>query len=121
MHCELNVVRNGNEAVEYCVIGATLPDVIFLDINMPLLNGIEALKAIRAMFPHPYPPIAMLSTSMSEVMVDRSYQFGASIYIQKPTQFTDLREYILYCITRLKGHHIEPGFVLSRVSDLQTL
>lgn len=112
--CELIVVNNGEHAVNYFSVSKILPDFVFLDINMPKLNGIEALKAIKAMHPSNDIHVVMLSTSMSEPMVEQSYRFGASIYIQKPTNFNDLKEYLHYCLTRLAHTAIQPGFILSR-------
>lgn len=111
--CELVVVSNGEHAVNYFSESGRVPDYVFLDINMPKLNGIEALKAIRAVQPPPDTQVIMLSTSISEFMVEQSYHFGASIYIHKPTQFGDLKQYILYCLTELRHKAVEPGFILN--------
>jgi len=113
LNCELMVVTNGESAVSYFTENSVLPDFIFLDINMPRMNGIEALKAIKSVHPSNDVHVVMLSTSMSEPMVEQSYRFGASIYIQKPTSFNDLKEYLLFCLTNLKHTVIQPGFILN--------
>ena len=113
LNCELAVVNNGESAVSYFMENPLLPDFVFLDINMPRMNGIEALKAIKSAHPSNDVHVIMLSTSMSEPMVEQSYRFGASIYIQKPTSFNDLKEYVLFCLTQLKHTAVQPGFILN--------
>jgi CheY-like chemotaxis protein len=112
--CELSVVSDGEHAVNFFSESDVLPDFVFLDINMPKLNGIEALKAIKTRHPSNDLHVVMLSTSMSESMVEQSYRFGASIYIQKPTNFNDLKEYLSYCLNRLRHAVIQPGFILNQ-------
>ena len=113
MPCELSVVSNGECAVNYFSHCTILPDFVFLDINMPKMNGIEALRIIKRLHPSNDLHVIMLSTSMSEPMVEQSYRFGASIYIQKPTNFNDLKEYVAYCLLHLKYKAVEPGFILN--------
>lgn len=111
--CELVVVSNGEHAVNHFSECKVLPDFVFLDINMPKMNGIEALKMIKQLHPSKDLHVIMLSTSMSEPMVEQSYRFGASIYIQKPTNFNDLKAYVTYCLMQLKHKAVEPGFILN--------
>lgn len=111
---ELTVVNNGEHALNYISESSTLPDFVFLDINMPKLNGIETLKAIRALHPSHDIHVIMLSTSLSEIMVEQSYRFGASLYIQKPTRFADLKHYVSYCLTHLQEKAVQEHFVLNR-------
>src|SRR3954465_6614540 len=60
------------------------PDVVFLDLNMPLLDGLHSLKEIRK---HPQLqdlPIYILSTSRQEYDKERALEYGATGYITKP-------------------------------------
>ncbi len=111
---ELTIVNNGEKAVNYFKGATDLPDFIFLDINMPKLNGIEALKMIKDVHPSNDLHVVMLSTSMSDKMVEQSYRYGASMYIQKPTSFTDLVEYLNYCLVNLNNTAVQQGFVLNQ-------
>jgi CheY-like chemotaxis protein len=113
LNCELAVVHNGEDAVNHFMQSSFPPDFIFLDINMPRMNGIEALKAIKSAHPSSDVHVIMLSTSMSEPMVEQSYRFGASLYIQKPTNFNDLKEYLIFCLINLKNTAVQPGFILN--------
>lgn len=63
------------------------PDVIFLDLNMPLKNGFECLKEIRASSKLNKIPIVIFSTSRDKDIIDKAYQYGANYYISKPPSF----------------------------------
>ncbi|MGZ8947720.1 MAG: response regulator [Methylococcaceae bacterium] len=60
------------------------PDLIFLDLNMPRMNGSEFLTAIKADERFKGIPVVVLTTSDYEKDVIRSYQLGAASYITKP-------------------------------------
>lgn len=60
------------------------PDVIFLDISMPKVNGFEFLSAIKKSEDFSYIPVIMLSSSRNEKDVLRSFRLGAASYIPKP-------------------------------------
>ena len=111
--CNLTIVNNGEKAVSYFKETLNLPDFIFLDINMPKMNGIEALKSIKELHPSNDLHVIMLSTAMSDKMVELSYRYGAGMYIQKPTKFNDLVDYLNYCLNDLKNTTIQKGFVLN--------
>jgi len=64
-----------------------LPDIIFLDLNMPRKNGAQCLKEIRKKESLQHLPVIVLSTTSSEDIVDAMYQSGANLYIQKPSDF----------------------------------
>lgn len=67
------------------------PEVIFLDINMPVMNGWDCLKWIKS---HPALgaiPVIMYSTSSSRRDIDLSVQFGALCLMTKPESFSDLK------------------------------
>ncbi len=69
-----------------------LPDIIFLDLNMPGRGGLHYLDEIKK---HPTLKsisIAIYSTSSSEKDIEESFIKGANIYIHKPNNFNDLKE-----------------------------
>jgi CheY-like chemotaxis protein len=63
---------------------APRPDLIFLDLNMPRMNGCEFLTAIKADDRYKGIPVVVLTTSDVEKDVVSSYQLGATSYITKP-------------------------------------
>lgn len=71
-----------------------LPDVIFLDLNMPLMNGEECLDDIRNESQFSQISIIMYSTYISSTVVDRLREKGASWYLIKPNSFRDLKTLI---------------------------
>ena len=68
-----------------------LPDILFLDINMPVKNGFECLEEIRAHETTKDICVIMFSTSHGRLDVDKSYSLGADGYIQKPFSLSEMR------------------------------
>lgn len=71
-----------NKAEKYA--GVPRPDLIFLDLNMPRMNGCEFLTEIKADDRFKGIPVVVLTTSDVEKDVVHSYQLGATSYITKP-------------------------------------
>jgi CheY-like chemotaxis protein len=72
----------------------TLPDVIFLDLNMPLKNGFECLDEIKAEERLKELPVVILSTSSQKETMDILFRKQASMYIKKPGTYPELRSAI---------------------------
>lgn len=70
---------NGKEAIEQALLDC--PDVIIMDISMPVMNGIDATQQIREFCPHTR--IAMLSIHHNTEHIQRALQAGASGYLIK--------------------------------------
>ncbi len=69
-----------------------LPDIVFLDLNMPVMNGIQALEEIRSRaFFKKIPVIAIYSTSALETDQQKTFRLGADAYISKPNAYGDLK------------------------------
>jgi len=84
-----DVANNGIEALAKLEISPALPDLIFMDINMPMMNGIECLIEILKN-PHLQNiPVVILSTDTSQIVFIRS--LGAKGYIKKPFDSKTLR------------------------------
>lgn len=89
---DLCVVRDGQEALDFVFhrgmsVGAPRPDLILLDVNLPKVNGMEVLEAIRRDERTAVIPVIMLTASDREEDVVRSYKLGSNTYIQKPVEF----------------------------------
>ena len=63
------------------------PDIVFMDINMPFLNGIECLKTVRAAAEFKDLPIIMYSTSNNQKNIIESFNNNANLYIVKPDSY----------------------------------
>jgi CheY-like chemotaxis protein len=68
------------------------PDIVFIDINMPAVNGIECLKGIRARKEFRSLPVIMYSTSNSRIHIQQSFENQANFYIVKPHSLTGIRQ-----------------------------
>lgn len=82
MNFEVREVANGQLAMDMCM--DTMPDVILLDWNMPVMNGIEFLKKLRAL-PNGKCPAVLLCTTENEIdFIRTAIDAGADEYIMKP-------------------------------------
>jgi CheY-like chemotaxis protein len=68
------------------------PDIVFIDINMPAINGIECLKDIRSRKEFRNLPIIMYSTSNSRIHIEQSFENKANFYIVKPHSLRGIRQ-----------------------------
>jgi response regulator RpfG family c-di-GMP phosphodiesterase len=70
---------------------ALLPDYIFIDVNMPKLNGVACLEILKKMERLKYSKFFMYSTTSDASSVDNSKSLGASEYIVKPSKTAELK------------------------------
>ncbi|GGH61369.1 CheY-like chemotaxis protein [Filimonas zeae] len=66
------------------------PDFIFLDLNMPRLNGIQCLCEIRKQAHLQLVPVAIYTTSADDSSKTQAFELGANAFIAKPTRFSEL-------------------------------
>ncbi|MEO6173703.1 MAG: response regulator [Flavobacterium circumlabens] len=71
-----------------------LPDILFLDLNMPRKNGFECLTEIKEIVRLQKLPVIIFSTSLDMNIVDTVYEKGALYYIRKPGDFSKLKKVI---------------------------
>ena len=89
------VARNGVEALDYLFGTGThagrdssaQPVVVFLDIKLPLLDGIDVLKRMREDERTRRTPVVMLTSSTEQTDVAQTYELGANSYVRKPVDF----------------------------------
>jgi two-component system chemotaxis response regulator CheY len=72
---------DGSEALACCRTG--LPDCVLLDWNMPVMNGLEFLKALRAEF-GTRPPVVFCTTETEMRFIEQAIECGAQEFIMKP-------------------------------------
>lgn len=80
------------EGIDALKLGELVPDLIFLDINMPVMDGFEVQKVLRNDPKLVDIPIVFLTTSAREKDVMRALKGTAVRYIVKPDRFTELKE-----------------------------
>ncbi|PCE62527.1 response regulator [Sediminicola luteus] len=90
----LTEAKNGEEALEILETGAELPDIIFLDLNMPRMNGIEFLGILKQHEQIKYLPTIILTTSQNRDDLLECYRIGVSGYIIKPLKYEAYEERI---------------------------
>jgi CheY-like chemotaxis protein len=102
----LRTVSDGQQLLQLLSDGALLPDVIFLDLNMPNKNGKECLKEIKTNPALGHLPVIIYSTSAAEKDIRDTYNEGASLYIQKPSNIRGLKKTLtkVLSIDWLQGH-----------------
>ncbi len=93
MNTELTTFCHGGELMEFLNANvANKPDLIFLDLNMPVMNGMECLKQIKASPLLKDIVVAIYSTSSSEKDIEDTFIRGADIYLTKPNSFSELKK-----------------------------
>lgn len=75
-----------------------LPDIIFLDLNMPKKNGMEVLMEFKSNINLKKIPIIIFTSSNSEGDINTCYEIGANCFINKPEEYNELKKVILSII-----------------------
>jgi DNA-binding NarL/FixJ family response regulator len=105
---------NGREAIQQ--FRAHRPDVTLMDLQMPEMNGLDALLAIRAEFPQAR--VIMLTTYDGDVHILRALKAGAQGYLLKSTLHSDLLRTIRVVHAGKRGLSPEASFEIAQhVSD----
>jgi CheY-like chemotaxis protein len=100
INTKVNTFNDGVELMNYLnQPDAILPNVLFLDLNMPRKNGIECLDEIKKDNRFDDIAIAIFSTSSSEEHVEETFIRGANIYIKKPSDFATLKKVLSDVVT----------------------
>ncbi|MCH9659712.1 MAG: response regulator [Bacteroidetes bacterium] len=89
MSHQLIEARNGEEALKILKEDKNLPDIIFLDLNMPKINGIEFLRILKTDEVLRFLPTIILTTSNNQKDMLECYQVGIAGYILKPLKYDD--------------------------------
>ena len=102
---EVVVARDGAEALDF-LFGTgqyegrdtkIMPQVVLLDLKLPKINGLQVLEQIRANMKTKILPVVILTSSLEEQDMLKSYLMGANSYTRKPVDF----EHFLVCIKQL--------------------
>ena len=95
----LLTATNGYEALDFLSTTGTLPDYIFVDLNMPRMDGLQFLKEIKQTDTLKNIPVIIYSTSSNPVDIAKTKQLGAISFVTKPSRFSDLCSFLQSLIT----------------------
>jgi CheY-like chemotaxis protein len=117
----LTVVHDGEQLMQILTNeNNELPQILFLDINMPRKNGFECLSEIKQHETLKDLPVIIFSTSLEQEVVNLLYANGARYFIRKPADFALFKEIILHTLKLiLQQNNVQPSreeFVL-RTAD----
>ncbi|MBN1911292.1 MAG: response regulator [Pirellulales bacterium] len=121
IECQVEIVHDGVELIESLFATGKqqerpplVPDLIFLDLKMPRMTGLQVLQVLRRVrggLPIRYVPVVVLTSSDQDDDVQEAYRLGAQSYICKPTDFSEfsqaVRDALQYwlCINRSLPRH----------------
>jgi len=104
VNAKLTTVANGEKLLEWLTKkGNKLPDVIFLDLNMPRKNGFASLGEIKRNNSLLQIPVIIFSSADDYEKVKQVYRDAAHFYIRKPSKFSDLKKVIYKSLTLIVG------------------
>ena len=92
---EMVLVNHGLDALKFLESlnsSENYPCLILLDINMPILNGLETLKILKERKNFQDIPVIMFSTSSDQKSRQKSLELGAADYVTKPINFNNFKE-----------------------------
>jgi CheY-like chemotaxis protein len=98
----IHIAEDGQQALDFVFCRgahsqrsfATPPKVIFLDLKMPKVDGIDVLRAIRGDGRTKLIPVVILTSSKEQRDIVEGYKLGVNAYIQKPVDFEEFRRVI---------------------------
>ena len=97
---EISIAKNGKEALDFLFKregyeDAVKPDLILLDINLPIYSGHEVLQQIKEAPELKKIPIIMLTTSSSQNDISKAYEHHCNSYVNKPLEIEEFMQAIL--------------------------
>jgi CheY-like chemotaxis protein len=90
---------NGEEALDYLNGAERLPDLVILDLNMPVKDGRQTLKELKQHEVFRRLPVCIMSTSSAPFDIAAAYQSGANLFLVKPFDFKELMEMLSTLLT----------------------
>ncbi|MBI2382232.1 MAG: response regulator [Gammaproteobacteria bacterium] len=94
---EVREAKDGFRALE--LLGEQVPDIVFMDIRMPRMNGLEAMQRMRQALPEHYLPYIAISASSLRHEIDNCLAAGFDYYIAKPFRFDEIFD----CLAKYLG------------------
>ena len=95
---DIKFASNGEELISMMAF-SDIPAAVFLDLNMPKMDGKECLEKIREKYTPEMLPVIILSTSNSPWNIQETYELGANKYAFKQAEFSDLITVLKQCLS----------------------
>ncbi len=109
----LKTVKNGEQLMGLLNTENTdLPDIVFLDINMPIKNGFECLVEIKNNEKLAHLPVVICSNSYAPLVLEQLYNDGAAFYIRKPDEIEQFKKMLFKALSFISGpsKKLQPSF-----------
>ncbi len=102
LHENVTSVRDGDEALAYLRTKENHaqdahPDLIFLDLHLPKMSGLEVLREIKSNVAWVATPVVIVSGSADPKEIRKAYELHASCYIRKPSDLNDFLRFMRVC------------------------
>ncbi|TLV02192.1 response regulator [Dyadobacter luticola] len=88
-------VENGLELITFLKNNLVPISLILVDMNMPKMNGLEAISQIKAIPSSADVPVVMISTSPHQSLAEKAYQNGVTSFMPKPNTFDEFTDLIM--------------------------
>jgi CheY-like chemotaxis protein len=91
---QCQIASDGRQAISMLKKMTKLPEIIFLDLNMPLMNGFECLSKMKNDARLASVPVVIFTTSRNPEDAHATHQLGANVFLSKPSDFSELKSKI---------------------------
>lgn len=93
-NADYTAMHSAVEALDKLIRRELKPDIIFLDLNMPIMSGFEFLTEIKTQKILQNVPVVIFSTSQFEETKLKAQRYGAEKFISKPSDFNEMKNII---------------------------
>lgn len=114
-------VQDGELLMKYLENAPILPDIIYLDMNMPRKNGAACLVEIKSNNRLKDIPVVIISTSLEPSLIEYLFVNGAHYFIRKPNSFSKLKSLLYNSIALLSQHQLQPDYKNFILADEKTM
>jgi DNA-binding response OmpR family regulator len=94
---DIRYAKNGDEL--FVELKKAIPNLLFLDINMPCQDGVSCILQIRKERKYDLLPVVMFTSLSHKSYVDKTYRYGANYYVVKPTSVAALTQRLQYLLS----------------------
>jgi len=105
---DVRVARDGREALSLMLDEQWVPDLLLLDIQMPIVDGFEVLRRVKDDERLRSVAVVMLTSSADERDICRSLGYGTERFLTKPADATALRELVSQILSRSSRVEVNP-------------